>query len=79
MLSWYFVKKKYLHRNEYKDTMLMSDRYAMHLEVDDDGDYFMKIPEDLVNDLRWVEGDTLDFEEDIDGTVILTKVQKKSP
>ena len=48
----------------------MDHRYAMKLELDEEGDFFMRIPEALVEDLGWIEGTLLDFEEDIDGSVI---------
>lgn len=57
----------------------MEHRYAMKLETDDEGDYFMRIPEDLVEDLGWIEGTLLDFEEDVDGSVILNKVETETP
>ena len=53
----------------------MDHRYAMKVELDEEGDYFMRIPEALVEDLGWIEGTLLDFEEDIDGSVILNRVK----
>lgn len=53
----------------------MDHRYAMKLELDEEGDFFMRIPEALVEDLGWIEGTLLDFEEDIDGSVILNRVK----
>lgn len=57
----------------------MEHRYAMKLELDDEGDFFMRIPENLVDDLGWVEGTLLDFEEDVDGSVILNRVESETP
>lgn len=57
----------------------MEHRYAMKLELDDEGDFFMRIPENLVDDLGWVEGTLLDFEEDVDGSVILNRVETETP
>lgn len=53
----------------------MDHRYAMKVELDEEGDFFMRLPEALVEDLGWIEGTLLDFEEDIDGSVILNKVK----
>ena len=50
----------------------MSHRFTVHLEEDQFGDLIMPIPEEVLEELGWYVGDTLDYE--IDGeSLIITK------
>ena len=58
----------------------MSKRFIVPVQVDDEGEYFFNLPDEIMEDLDWREGDELHYEEDINGDLILRKVdpEKKS-
>jgi antitoxin component of MazEF toxin-antitoxin module len=53
----------------------MSKKYTLNLEEDDSGDLFVKLPDDLIEELGWLEGDVISYSLDGD-TIILTKVEE---
>lgn len=55
----------------------MSKRYTIPVEVDEHGEYYITFPDDLMDDLGWQEGDTLEWSEDIDASIILRKVEEQ--
>lgn len=55
----------------------MSKRYTIPVEVDEHGEYYITFPDDLMDDLGWQEGDTLEWSEDIDASIILKKVEEQ--
>jgi len=58
----------------------MSKRFIVPVQVDDEGEYFFNLPDDIMEDLDWREGDELHYEEDINGDLILRKVDpEKNP
>lgn len=51
--------------------------YILEVEEDQNGDAFITLPDDLIEELGWQEGDILDW--DIRGNgIILTKVNDSS-
>jgi|TARA_B100001250_G_scaffold129302_1_gene110125 hypothetical protein len=52
----------------------MSKRYTLQIEEDYEGDAFIKIPQDLLDELGWLRDDMLEYEEETDGSVILWKI-----
>ena len=54
----------------------MSKRYTLQIEEDYEGDAFIKIPQDLLDELGWLRDDMLEYEEETDGSVILHKVEE---
>ncbi len=54
---------------------VMSKRYVLNVEVDEHGECFLTLPDELLDEMGWTEGTELDWSEDIDGTVILKKLE----
>ena len=54
---------------------VMSKRYVLNVEVDEHGECFLTLPDELLDEMGWAEGTELDWSEDIDGTVILKKLE----
>lgn len=51
----------------------MSRRFTLPVEVDEEDNYFITLPEEVLEDLGWYEGVNLEWSEDIDGSIILKK------
>lgn len=43
------------------------------MQVDESDNPYITFPEELIEELGWVEGDVLEWSEDIDGTILLKK------
>jgi len=52
----------------------MSKRYVLEVQEDEYGDVFVTLPDELLEEAGWDVGDVLEYEEDIDGSVILHKI-----
>lgn len=52
----------------------MSKRYVLEVEVDEHGECFVTLPDDLLEEAQWDVGDTIEYSEDIDGSIIMKKV-----
>jgi len=55
----------------------MSKRYVLEVQEGDDGEVFVQLPDELLEEAGWREGDTLEYSEDIDGTIMLKKVDEE--
>lgn len=55
----------------------MSKRYTIPIESDENDDLLLKLPDDLLDELGWQEGDVLEWSEDIDGTLLLKRVDEE--
>lgn len=55
----------------------MSRRYTIPIESDENDDLLLKLPDDLLDELGWQEGDILEWSEDIDGTLLLKRVDEE--
>ena len=53
----------------------MSKRYTIPVQVDESDNPFITFPEELIEELGWIEGDVLEWSEDIDGTILLKKIR----
>jgi len=62
-----------LYRQEYQ----MSKRYVLEVQEGDDGEVFVQFPDELLEEAGWREGDYLEYSEDIDGTIMLKKVDEE--
>ncbi len=52
-------------------------RWILPVEVDGaSGEYYLQLPDDLLDALKWEEGDTLEYSDNGDGSFKLTKVTK---
>lgn len=51
----------------------MNKRYVVDVQEDDLGDLFIQFPPDMMKEVGWEEGDTLNWEDNHDGTFVLTK------
>jgi len=51
----------------------MSRRFTLPVEVDEEDNYFIALPEEVLDELGWYEGTVLEWSEDIDGSIILKK------
>ena len=62
-----------LHKSN-KAYRVMSKRYVLEVQEDEYGDVFVTLPDELLEEAGWDVGDVLEYEEDIDGSVILHKI-----
>ena len=53
--------------------------HTVTVEADDNGELFLPIPVDLLNQMGWDFGDTLIWEENFDRTQKTYTIRKKSP
>ena len=53
----------------------MSKRYTLQLVEDDDGKLSVTLPTYLTDELGWTDGDTLEYTEDVFGTLCLEKYE----
>lgn len=51
----------------------MNKQYTLAVQEDESGDLFIQFPEDLMKEAGWAEGDTLNWEDNHNGTFTLTK------
>jgi len=51
-------------------------RFTLRIEEDDYGENFIHIPDDVMRECGWDIGTELEYEEDIDGSVLLHKVEE---
>ena len=49
-------------------------KYSTVVEVDENGEYFIKIPDELIQELGWVEGDILQWAIEGDSVILSKKV-----
>jgi hypothetical protein len=54
----------------------MSKRYTIPVEEDEHGECFITLPEELLDETGWVEGDLLEYTEEIDGSIYIKKVEE---
>jgi hypothetical protein len=56
----------------------MDKKFIVSIEEDPDtGDLILPLPEDMLQSLHWVEGDTLEWIDNKDGTFTLKKILDK--
>lgn len=53
----------------------MSKKYTLTLEEDNDGELFVTLPDDVIEELGWLEGDVISYSVDGDA-FMLTKVEE---
>ena len=51
----------------------MSNRYTLQIDSDEHGELFITFPDDLMDYLGWKFGDVLEYEDEIDGSLIIKK------
>lgn len=52
-------------------------RYVVEVQEGEQGDQILPLPEELLKEAGWKEGDTLNWKDNLDGTYTLTKVVKR--
>lgn len=53
------------------------NKWILPIEIDDvSGDYFVTLPNDLLDKLQWTEDDILEYVDNKDGSFILKKIKK---
>jgi bifunctional DNA-binding transcriptional regulator/antitoxin component of YhaV-PrlF toxin-antitoxin module len=58
---------------------MMSDkRYTVELEEDENGELILPLPDELLKEMSWKEGDQLNFTDNKDGTYSMTKVEQET-
>lgn len=58
----------------YKDQEQYSKKWTLPVEVDGaSGEYYLQLPDDLLDKLNWKEGDTLEYISNSDGSFIVKK------
>ncbi len=48
-------------------------RYTLDILEDDDLNAYINIPEELMSEAGWLVGDKLEYEEDLEGNIILKR------
>ena len=56
----------------------MSKRFTVPVEVDEDDQCFVTLPEELLQDLGWYEGMAVEWSEDIYCSIILKKSEEQN-
>lgn len=51
----------------------MSKRYVLEVEVDEHGECFITLPDEMLDEMGWTEGTELDWSEEIDGSIRLAE------
>lgn len=51
-------------------------RYVLEVQEDEHGECYVTFPDELLEETGWVEGTTLEWSEEIDGSIILKKVDE---
>ena len=57
----------------------MTKTYTIEVQEDKDGECFVELPAELLAETGWIEGDTLNWEDNKDGTFTLNKVAAPKP
>lgn len=58
--------------------MTMTKIFESTVEYNDDfGEYFVTLPEELIQSVGWEEGDVLEWRVNKDGTVVLERIDKE--
>jgi len=56
----------------------MTKIFESTVEYNDDfGEYFITLPEELIQSVGWEEGDVLEWQVNKDGTVVLERIDKE--
>jgi bifunctional DNA-binding transcriptional regulator/antitoxin component of YhaV-PrlF toxin-antitoxin module len=55
----------------------MENRWIIKTREDENGDLVIDLPEDMLEQVGWKEGDTIDFKIQEDGSAIMEKVNKE--
>jgi bifunctional DNA-binding transcriptional regulator/antitoxin component of YhaV-PrlF toxin-antitoxin module len=55
----------------------MSKRYVLEVDVDDHGECFLTLPDEMLNEMGWSEGTLLEWSEDEYGTVMLKAAEEE--
>jgi len=56
----------------------MTKIFESTVEYNDDfGEYFVTLPEELIQSVGWEEGDVLEWQVNKDGTVVLERIDKE--
>ena len=54
-------------------TLSSMKRYTLDILEDDDLNAYVNLPEELLRGTGWMAGDVLEYEEDLDGNIILKR------
>ena len=54
-------------------TLSSMKRYTLDILEDDDLNAYVNLPEELLRETGWMAGDVLEYEEDLDGNIILKR------
>ena len=54
-------------------TLSSMKRYTLDILEDDDLNAYVNLPEELLRETGWLAGDVLEYEEDLDGNIILRR------
>ncbi len=58
---------------------MMSDkRYIVELEEDENGELILPLPDDLLKEMNWKEGDQLNFTDNKNGSFSMTKIEQET-
>tara|TARA_B100000131_G_scaffold160059_1_gene155015 strand:- start:17431 stop:17592 length:162 start_codon:yes stop_codon:yes gene_type:complete len=51
-------------------------RFTLTVIEDDEGEFSIRIPQDLADDLLWRDGTKLEYDEEGDGTLLVYKLEE---
>ena len=54
-------------------TLSSMKRYTLDILEDDDFNAYVNLPEELLRETGWMAGDVLEYEEDLEGNIILKR------
>ena len=54
-------------------------RFVVPVEEDDNGECYFNIPEEVLEDLGWNVGDILEYSDEGDGTLLITRADITKP
>ena len=63
-----------LHKVKLNTITVMSKRYVLEVEVDEHGECFITLPDEMLEETGWDVGTELDWSEEIDGSIILKEI-----
>ena len=51
-------------------------RYILEVEVDEHGECFITLPDEMLDETGWDVGTTLEWEEETDGSIVLHQINE---
>ncbi len=59
-----------------QDVAIMSKRYTLEIYEDEYGETYLQLPDELMSEFDWEVGDVLEYTEETDGSLCLSRVSE---